>query len=47
MAEAQKRHDPEHAEEKDRRPPRRERVEPGESEWVLGQIQQTFDTPRE
>jgi hypothetical protein len=47
MAETQKWHDAEHAEEKDRQPPRRERVERGESEWVLEQIQQTFDTPRD
>lgn len=47
MPDTPDRRDPQRPEEKAGEPRRRERPDPGEAEWVLERIQQTFDIPRE
>jgi len=46
MIDDTERRDPMDTREKNREPRTREHSDPGEAEWVLERIQQTFDTPR-
>lgn len=47
MTDTLERRDPKRADAKDRQAPAREPAEAREAEWVLEQIQQTFDTRRD